>query len=89
MPKAPTRQEREIADRLAQRAEFEAGFRRSKKNNLWRHLEGMTLTIFGREDERFGWCIVDAEGERQFSRGSFETEADALGSLAEELEIGW
>lgn len=86
MPKPPTRQEREIADRFAQRAEFEAGFRRSKKGNLWRHLEGMTVTIFGREDERFGWCIVDAEGEKRFSRGTYEDEESAIGGLADELE---
>ena len=88
MPKPPTRAEIEFAARLAERTEFESGFRRSQKGNLWRHFEGMTLTIFGREDERFGWCIVDVEGGKRFSCGSYETEEAVLGSLADELAIG-
>jgi hypothetical protein len=88
MPKAPQRRDPAREAALAERTEFEAGFRRSKKGNLWRHFEGMTLTIFGRDDERFGWCLVDAEGDKRFSRGSYESEEDALGSLADDLSIG-
>jgi hypothetical protein len=87
MPKAPSHQDRELAEYLARRDEFERGFRRSRKGNLWRHFEGMTLTVFGRDDGFYGWCIAGPDGTR-FSSGGFEEEADAIGSLAGELEVG-
>jgi hypothetical protein len=40
------------------RAEFEAGFRRSRRGNLWRTWEGLTLTVFARDDGRYAWCIA-------------------------------
>ena len=40
------------------RAEFKAGFRRSRRGNLWRTWEGLTLTVFGRADGRYRWCIA-------------------------------
>lgn len=73
---------------LATRAEFESGFKRSRKGNLWRNYEGLTLTIFRRRgDDYYGWSIADSDGVR-FSPGGCETEEDALSALSSELAIG-
>ena len=47
----------------------------------------MTLTVFGRDDDAFAWCIVDADGERRFSPGTYEDESDAIGSLADAVNL--
>jgi hypothetical protein len=74
------------AKRLQMWDEFKAGFRRSKKGNLWRNYEGVTLTVFRRPwDGGFGWSISDSEGP-EFSPGGFEDEEDALEALWIELE---
>src|SRR4051812_13060872 len=66
---------------LAARAEFAAGFRRSRKGNLTREWEGLRLTIFRRKgDGCFGWSVADEEGPR-FSPGGYETEEEALLAL--------
>jgi hypothetical protein len=68
------------------RAEFAAGFRRSRKGNLWRRYGGRTLTVFGGVDS-FSWCIADGE-RRRFSRGSYDSERSALSALWCEVEGG-
>lgn len=88
MPKPPDTRDSSSEAAWAEREEFEQGFKRSKRGNLWRNWEGMTLTVFARDDGRFGWCIVDAEGDKRFSRGSYESEEDAVGGLAGELGVG-
>jgi hypothetical protein len=40
------------------RAGFEASFRQSRRGNLWRTWEGLTLTVFARDDGRYGWCVA-------------------------------
>ncbi len=70
-------------------AEFEAfadpaAWRRSRKGNLWRHYEGVTVSIFTRRDDMPGWSIADADGTR-FSHGGFFDEEEAMGDLADEL----
>ena len=70
------------------REEFEAAFRRSRRGKLWRHWEGMTLTVFKRKgDGYFGWSISDSEGPR-FSPGGFEHEEGGSSALASELSVG-
>jgi len=90
MPKAPTHQDLDLANRLAEREEFESldSWRRSKKNNLCRGWQEMQLTIFKRPDGQFAWCGVDADGEKQFSEQSFDEEAWAVGDLADFLGVG-
>jgi hypothetical protein len=71
---------------LAARSEFEAGFKRSKKGNLWREFHGLIVTVFRAKDtERFRWSISDPEGVR-FSDCSYESESDALSAVESELE---
>lgn len=91
MPKIdqPTRRDRRVEAALAAWAVFESptAWKRSKKGNRWRHWDGVTLTIFKRDDECFGWCIADGE-ETQFSTDEFETEVDAISDLGDALGIG-
>jgi hypothetical protein len=88
MPKIESAHDREVEALLQQRAEFEAGFRRSRKGNLWRNFEGLTATIFRRQgDDFFGWSIAGNEGVR-FSNSGYESEEDALGALWSELGAG-
>lgn len=89
MPAIPKKQRRrEIAEiALDTWEDFAAGWKRSRRGNLWRLWQGLTLTIFERSDGYFGWSIADAEGVR-FSRCGYETEDAAMGALADEIEIG-
>jgi hypothetical protein len=68
--------------------QFEAGFKRSKKGNLWRHYDGQTACVFSRDDGYFGWSISGNDSQR-FSRGGYQTEEEALGALGETLGIGY
>lgn len=74
---------------LAACAEFESpsAWGRSTKGNLCRQWDGVTLTIFKRDDECFGWCIADGE-ETRYSSGKFDSEEEAMGSLGEAVGIG-
>jgi hypothetical protein len=86
MPKPPApKNDPELDAALAEREAFEVGFKRSRRGNLWRNWEGMTLTVFARDDGRFGWCIVDAEGDKRFSRKAYEDEEWAIGALWDEV----
>ena len=71
---------------LAARDKFVAGFRRSAKGNLWRQFEGLTVTVFKRDD-CFHWCIAGPTDKR-FSEFNYEDEEEAVSSVASELEIG-
>jgi hypothetical protein len=75
-------------DRAGPLAAFVNRFQRSKKGNLWRYFQGMTLTIFARAGlaGTYSWCISDG-GEPRFSRAVFASEAEALESLANELGL--
>lgn len=79
----------ELEHVLAARAEFESSsaWRRSRKGNCWRTWEGMTLTIFKRDDGFFGWCVASAD-DRRFSSGGYELEGDAMSALGSELGVG-
>ncbi len=86
----PTRSDCEISDAIAERAEFEKPllWKRSKKNNLWRNWQGLTLTIFKRDgDGYFAWSIAGADGPR-FSNCGYETEHEAIGELEAALGVG-
>ncbi len=54
MPKIPSREDARIERIDRAWAEFEDGFRRSRKGNLWRLWEGVTITIFERSDGYYG-----------------------------------
>jgi len=71
------------------RADFESGFQRSKRGNLWRNYAGVTVTIFQRKgDGFFAWCIADSGGTKRFSSGGYESEESALSALWCELGEG-
>ena len=45
--------------------DFHMTFRRSRKGNLWRMYDGMTLTVFRRGDGAgYCWCAADSLGPR-------------------------
>ena len=68
------------------RDNFRGGFRRSRKGNLWRDFEGVTVTIFERNDGLgYGYCIANYQGKR-FSQTPYSTE-DAV-MRAVEREVG-
>jgi len=67
--------------------EFESGFMRSRRGNLWRQWEGMTLTVFERHG-CYRWCIARANGNARFSPCAFDYEEEALRSLAAEMGLG-
>jgi hypothetical protein len=62
-------------------------WQRTRKGNLWRLYEGVTLTIFERSDGWYGWCCADGDGP-EFSPHGFESEAEAIDDLADALGIG-
>ena len=73
---------------LRAREAFESGFRRSRKGNLWRQYEGLSISVFLRRgDGWYGWSVADSEGVR-FSPGGYETEEDAMAALWEQVS-GW
>jgi len=67
-------------------SEFCSGFKRSKKGNLWREYDGLTLTVFSK-GERYSWCIASPEGPT-FSHKRYGSEEDAIAGLYSELEGG-
>jgi hypothetical protein len=90
MPKITTATDPVIEAAFAERTEFEEPllWKRSKKNNLWRNWQGMTLTIFKREgDGYFAWSIAGVDGPR-FSNCGYETEHEAIGELEDALGVG-
>lgn len=90
MPKITTTPDPVIVAVLAERAEFENPilWKRSKRGNLWRNWQGMTLTIFKRKgDGYYAWSIADVDGPR-FSSCGYETEHEAIGELESALGVG-
>lgn len=71
----------------AERQDFEAGFERRPNGNLVSIRDRKILTVFRRGEGLYSWSIADSEGTR-FSRGTYESEGDAIGGLAGELEVG-
>ena len=68
------------------RGNFRGGFCRSRKGNLWRDFEGVTVTIFARDDGFYGWCIAGHQGKR-FSHNGYETEDHAMAALTDQLGV--
>jgi hypothetical protein len=66
---------------------FEAGFGRSRRGNLWRTWDGLTLTVFERPSGEFEWCVAEGDSLR-FSSGGWASEEEALVALACELGLG-
>jgi hypothetical protein len=67
-------------DRLAvARYDFlNCGWRRSKRGNLTRTIDGSRVTIFGDDEDGYRFCIDLGGYEPTFSTLSYETEDDAL-----------
>lgn len=87
-PKVEVLTDKDLAAMVeAEHERFAAGFRRSKKGNIWRTWEGVTVTIFERAEGFFRWSIADGDGVR-YSPGAYETDGEALEMLAEELGVG-
>jgi hypothetical protein len=63
---------------------FTAGFRRSKRGNLWRAWRGLTLSVF-KTGRGFNWCIANGDGP--LFGGSYGTADEALAWLWEELLV--
>ena len=67
---------------LEARREFEEGFKRSRKGNLWRVYNQRTISVFKHIDDCYRWSIADELGLR-FSQVSYPTEEDAMDALTE------
>ncbi len=66
--------------------EFLDLFQRSKNHNLWRHWNGLCLTIFKRHmDGFYGWSIKGSS--TRYSRIGYKTESLALKALWEEVRL--
>jgi hypothetical protein len=86
VPRLATPDERLRLDANADRDEFVAGFRRSKRGNLWCEYGGSTLTIISR-GELFRWCCWSATGPT-YSDQSYVSEGEAVEALATALGVG-
>jgi len=60
-------------------------WQRSKKGNLWRKAGRLTVSVFQRKDESFGWCIADHEGP-QYSKDDWPSEQEAVRAAEWEVE---
>lgn len=95
MPVPPKGKQREEEDPLVQYTmdrweEFEdpTAWSLSKRNpeNIWRMWEGLTVTVFRRNDDFYGYSIADSDGPR-YSKTAYETQEEALYALGDELGI--
>jgi hypothetical protein len=69
-----------FAEQMARGREFVQGFQKSRRGNLWRRWNGVTLTVYQQGSGYYGFCIASEEGP-QFSARSYETEAECLDAL--------
>jgi hypothetical protein len=65
--------------------DFLRGFGRSRKGNLWRKWDGVTLTVFLRTQGGYAWCVSGGGDSTRFSPGTFDGEGDALRDLYREV----
>jgi hypothetical protein len=70
----------------AERDEFERGWMRSRRDNLTRIWNDLSLTIFARDQWHYGWCWSDEDGPH-FSQSTYRTESDARDALGHELGV--
>jgi hypothetical protein len=86
-----------IREQMAEEAElvaslryqdFTAGFKRSRRDNLYRFWQGKTVCVFERDDGWYGWSISAGRGQVRFSPRAWEDEGEALADLWETLEGG-
>lgn len=67
------------------RALFLCDWRRSAKGNLWRRLsDGSTVTVFQKQDGRYGYCVY-RDGPN-YSHAAYRTEEEAQEAAWEWLE---
>lgn len=66
-------------------SDFESGFHRSRRGNLWREFEGSNVTVFKSKYGAFAWCISSGDDDVEFSPENFATEREAIDSVAVEL----
>ena len=78
----------EAAARAARLDEFTRRFRQAKKPaNIWAIVDGVTVTVFKREDGLHGWSVAGPGGRPEFSAEVFPTQALAMESLAWHLGV--
>jgi hypothetical protein len=65
-------------------ADLDPAWRRSKRGNLWRPFDGLTLAVFRRWN-RWAWCIADGDHPR-FSHRTYGSVADAVAAVEEEVQ---
>lgn len=58
-------------------------WRRSRKGNLYRRWLDMTLTVFQRQDQLYGYCISPRKGPPRYSAGGYGTEDQAMAAMWE------
>lgn len=68
------------------RDNFRGGFCRSRKGNLWRDYQGVTVTVFARDDGFWGYCIASGERKR-YSQTPYENEEGAMAALTAQLGV--
>lgn len=89
MPKlVPIADAEQLAALRTARAEFAAGFARSRKGNLWRTWLGPTVTVFRKSAGGYGWCVAGEGGGTRFSNAAYDLEAEAVAALASAVCIG-
>jgi hypothetical protein len=60
-------------------------WKRSRKGNLYRRLNDLTLTVFRLDSGAYGWAIATPD-EVRFSDGHFDSEDGALKDVCREVE---
>ncbi len=60
-------------------------WQRSRKGNLWREWDGVTLTIY-RRGRFFKYCVADGDNKR-YSARAYKTEKEAMTELGELLGL--
>lgn len=73
-----------VVDEFVERTNWQ----RSRRGNLWRTWNGLTLTVFRRRDGRFGWSWTDDDERPRFSHNGYANEVLAIDGLAWELSVG-
>lgn len=76
----------DYVDRMMEIIRFKREFNRSRKGNLTRHFEGLSVTVFRRDTGRFDYSVSDGYGTR-FSDFGYESESEALHALARAMDI--
>lgn len=70
-----------VEEMIAAEGRFMRSLRRSKKGNLWCKTQwGDTVTVF-RSYDKWRWCVVSDDEEKEFSPHGYKTEDAAVFAL--------